>query len=501
MATRSRIAIENEDGTYIVSPLDTSAIYLTILSLNREQIGVSGFTYPNQESFYTFNTSMFNEFIESNKPLGFKFADNIKQGQAGNISLAYKTISKDYKVINQSMYNIVKKSQIVVVLIKDSQKYYLEINNLSDWNDFIQNKIKESKPLRLFIRNVSPEECSTFYLKPINAHLNSVYKGLIDNFVLKNGLVELKSREIRETYKIDLTHYLENVSNNNFPVKVEDGQIKKIYLVEKTHLFFPNEVNAIHFYDNYSFIKREYQIKTSSPLFEIIDPILLFSEYFENSIIDPMVYFMRKQQIHIDTIIKNIIKTSKDVILNYSDVKILKRLGVFTGKIFDVVVNKEGKYTVRIKEKNSSSIQVSLYDRHYNRFDNVDNQVTWFTAINQGLSFEREKTLSIFHIEDFVKKLIKKGHTNITIELEKPINKKDGRKGFLDFVIKSTFDGDTYGQVQEFKAVYNWDSLKSIYQVQADNYDITQEIIDGYNISKSYEGMNFLEVDLINLIN
>jgi hypothetical protein len=210
--------------------------------------------------------------------------------------------------------------------------------------------------------------------------------------------------------------------------------------------------------------------------------------------------YFRKEQKNIHNIIRNTIKTSKDVMLNKSDESILKSLSSFKGDIFDVVLNKDNKYSIRIREKNKSNVSVSLYDRSYNKFDNVDNQVTWFTAINEGLSFEREKTLSIFYVENFIKKLIDMCHENISVELEKPIPKKDGRRGFLDFVVKSTFNGDVYGQVKEFKAVYNWDGSKKMFQEQADSYDIISEIIDSYNISKSYDDFDHNEVSLINLI-
>lgn len=492
--------IEKEDGTFVMSPVDTSSVYLSILSLNRNEIKDCSFESENQEKFYTFNTSMFNEFIEKYKQFGFKFADNIKQGQAGNISLSYLTITRDFKVINQSMFNIINKSKIVIVFTKDSNKYYKEVNSVDEWNDIVENKIKDFKPLRLFIKNVSPEECCTFYLKPINAYLNSIYKSTIDKFINENNLLDVKSKEIREKYEIDLSEYLQNVSNNNFLIKVNDSKIVKIYLVEKTHLLFPNEIDDVHFYDNFSFIKRVYRFLKESDLFERIDPLDLYSKYNQNDTIDPFVFFNRKEQKNIHNIIKNTIKTSKDVILNKSDESILKNLNSFKGEIFEVVLNRDNKYSIRIREKTKSNVSVSLFDRQHNRFDNLDNQVTWFTAINEGLSFEREKTLSIFYVEDFIKKLIDKGHKSISIELEKPIPKKDRRRGFLDFVVSSKFNDEIYGQVIEFKAVYNWEKSKSIYQEQADSYDITSEIIDKYNISKSYENMYSNEVSLINLI-
>lgn len=492
--------IEKEDGTFVMSPVDTSSIYLSILSLNREEIKDCSFKFENQEKFYTFNTSMFNEFIEKYKQFGFKFADNIKQGQAGNISLSYLTIKRDSKIINQSMFNIIQKSKVVIVFIKDSNKYYKEINSIQDWDNTIKDEIKDFKPIRLFIRNVSPEECCTFYLKPINAYLNLVYKSLIDNFIEENNLINVKSKEIREKYGIDLSEYLQNVSNNNFLIKVDNNQIIKIYLVEKTHLFFTNEIDDVHFYDDYSFVKREYQLLKESDIFEKINPLDLYSKYNHNNNIDPFVFFNRKEQKNIHDIIKNTIKTSKDVIVNKSDESILKKLSLFEGNIFEVFSNRDNKYSIRIKDKNKSTISVSLFDRQYNRFDNFDNQVTWFTAINDGLSFEREKTLSVFYVENFVEKLIKNGHKNISIELEKPISKKDGRRGFLDFVVTSTLNDEIYGQVIEFKAVYNWENSKSIYQEQADNYDITSEIIDKYNIKNSYDNRDHLEVELLNLI-
>lgn len=495
--------VEEIDGTFTMSPKDTSSIYLSILALNKKSISKdSNFDLPNQNGdFYTFNTSMINDFIEKHKPFGFKFADNIKQGQAGNISLAFLTNTRDNKIINQDMFNIISKSEIKIVLLKDSDKFILDINSLEDWNDFVNNKIKDFTPLRLFIKNVSFPECNCFYLKPLNAYFNQIYKSLIDNFSKKNCLLELKSKEIREVFGFNISEYINNVSNNNFLVKVEEYKVSKIYLIEKTHLYFPYEIDDIHNYDNFSFIKKNYSLIKEDEIFERLDILDLYSDFYKNKNVEKLTFFNRNETKNIHNTILNNIKTSEDVILNKSDELIISKLSKHDGEIFEVTLNKMNKHNIRIKRKSDSDIEVVLYDRSYNSQDNIDNQVTWFTTINEGLSFEREKVLSIFYIEEFVENLKKIGHSNIRIELEKPINKKDGRKGFLDFFITSDSNDRKYGQVFEFKAIYRYtDSVKETCIKQSLSYDITSNIIDIQNLQESYEGLDYNEVQLLNLI-
>jgi hypothetical protein len=490
--------IEETNGTFIMSPKDTSAIYLSILSLNRNLISKHpDFELLNQDGdCYTFNTSMFNSFIDKYKSFGFIFSENSKQGHSGNVSISYLTDTRDYKIINESMYNIISKSELKIVLVKDSEKFLLDINNISDWDNFIKN-IKEYKPLRLFIKNVSAPECCVFYLKPINAYLRKIYDDLMYDFSSKKGLIKMKSKEIRETFNFEISDYYKG-SNNNYYVEADGLKLLKIYLVEKTHLYFPYDVSDIHFYDDYSFYKSTYNLHKENSIFERIDPLQLYSDNLNNKKIDPLVFFNRKHMIDIHSIIQNNIKTSKDVILNESDSNFLKKLSSFKSNIFDIVKNDEDKYIIRIKKRKDSNITVNLYDRKHKKYDNTDNQITWFFAINQGLSFEREKTLSVFFIQKFIYDLVKKGHRDIEIELEKPIQKKDGRQGFLDFVVTSKFKEYKYGQVFEFKAVYNWNEENHTEQVNS--YDITSNIIDKYNLNSSYEKLNYNEVKLLNLI-
>ncbi|MCK9446639.1 hypothetical protein M0Q50_07235 [bacterium] len=497
--------IENVDGVFTMSTKDTNSIYLTILSLNKYLINkLSNISLKNQSNnMYSFETSMFNSFIEKYKSNGFKFADNIKQGQAGNISLAYFSIKHNIKLLNEDMFNIINKVEIKIILTKNDSFYSLDINNIDDWDNFIKNVILEYKPIRLFLKNVSSYESNCFYLKPINAIFNKIFDESIEYFMICNGLIQMKSKEIREIYDIDLTKYISNVSNNNYQVKIINNKIDKIYLIEKTYLYLPFDNDDIYNFDKYSFIKNEFNLIEKNDIFEKIDVLKLYS-YKNNNVntnIDFLTFFFRKE---LKNIIKNIeknIKTSKDVILNISDTKIIDTLSIYQPKVFDIVKNKNTKQTIRIKSLFDSNIDVILWDRSYNKYDNKEHQITWYNVIKDGLSFEREKTLSLFFIEDFITILISENHKNIKIELEKPINKKNGGKGFLDLFITSELNDIIYGQVFEFKAIYNYNSkIESESKKQSENYDITNSIIDKYNIKKSYNNYNCNDVTLLNLI-
>lgn len=497
--------IEEEDGTYSISQKDTSAIYTTILSLNKDSITKidSELNIVNQDpDFYSFNTSMFNTFTDNCNKNGLILTQNSKQGNAGNISKSYISLVKNMKIINNDMFRILNKAEIKVLVVNDNNdKFIIDIESISDWNDFLANLYKY-KPLRLFLKNVSFPECNNFYLKPINAYITSVFKSLTDEFIKENNLKEVKSKYIRENFGYEVSEYVSGISNQNFIIDVKDNELKKIYLVEKTQLYFPFEGNQIHNYDEYSFIKSKYKFIKDDPIFEILDVLDLYSKKYNNTF-DTKTFFVRKESSNIDSIIQKNIITSSDVLLNNNDDKYLTELyKMEEGIVFSISKSRNGKNsTVRINDFKTSNIKVTLYDRSYNKYDNINNLISWFIAINEGLSFEREKTLSVFFIEKLVRFLIENGHTNIEIELEKPVNKKDGRRGFLDLFIKSTKDGNTYGQVYEFKAVYNYnDKSKEIFEDQASGYDIIHDIIDKHNITHSYDGCNHLEVELLNLI-
>jgi hypothetical protein len=497
--------IEEEDGTYSISQKDTSAIYSTILALNKNSV-----TRINQElniinqepDFYSFNTSMFNTFTDNCNKNKLILTQNSKQGNAGNISKSFFSLVKNTKIINTSMFRILNKAEIkVLVLNDDNDKFIIDIESISDWNDFLEN-IDKYKPIRLFLKNVSFPECNNFYLKPINAYITSVFKSLTDEFIKDNNLKEVKSRYIRENFGYEVSEYISGISNQNFIIDVKDNVLRKIYLVEKTQLYFPYEGNQIHNYDEYSFIKSKYKFIKNDPIFEILDVLDLYSKKHNNTF-DTKVFFLRKESSNIDSIIQKNIITSSDVLLNNNDDKYLTDLyKMEEGIVFSISKSRSGKNsTVRINDFKTSNIKVTLHDRSYNKYDNINNLISWFIAINEGLSFEREKTLSVFFIERLVKFLIDNGHTDIEIELEKPVNKKDGRRGFLDLFIKSVKDGNTYGQVYEFKAVYNYnDKSKEIFEEQALGYDIIHDIIDKHNITHSYDDCNHLEVELLNLI-
>jgi len=494
--------IENEDGTYQMSPRDTNSIYLTILSLNKNNIfDCSNIGYINQqEKFFSFKTSMFNDFIEKYKTNGFKFTDNIKQGQAGNISLSYFSYSHNKKLLNQDMFNIINKTEINIILTKDDNFYVESIKNLDDWNNFINNIINKYKPIRLVLKNVSGYECNSFYLKTINAHFNKVYSDVVDDFIKSFDLKEMKSKELREKYNFELKNYISNVSNNNYQVKIVKGKVEKIYLIEKSYLFLPYEIDNVQNFDKYSFIKNEFNLIKDNDIFEKVDVLKLYSLTNSNKTIDYLTFFMRSEINNIHNRIDRAIKYSKDVLLNNKDSEYIKKITNLETKIFDIVKN-NNRPIARIKSKLESKIEVVLFDRKYNKIDNRENQVSWFNVINEGLSFEREKTLSVFFIENIVDKLLNDNHSNIRIELEKPVKKFDGRSGFLDLFITSKKDGEIYGQVFEFKAIYNYStSVQETCQEQADNYDITRNIIDKYNIKKSYYNYNNNIVELLNLI-
>ncbi|MFW6243369.1 MAG: hypothetical protein ACOC2W_04350, partial [bacterium] len=231
--------IENEDGSFTMSPKDTSAIYLTILSLNKNNIQLlKNFTpidyniLNQKEYFYSFKTSMFNTFISNYTKASFYFNKNDKRGGSGNISLSFPSILKDDKIINQDMFNIINKAEIKIILIKDDNKYILDINNIDDWNNFINVIIKNYKPIRLFLNNVSFPECNNFYLKPINAYFNKIYDNIVGDFIIKNKLKKVKSKFLREKFNFDISNYVSDISNNNFFVKINNGVLEKLYIFE-----------------------------------------------------------------------------------------------------------------------------------------------------------------------------------------------------------------------------------------------------------------------------
>jgi hypothetical protein len=499
--------IEGEDGSYSVSTQDTAAIYLTILSLNKNNVNIieditpSDYGIINQgEFFYSFETSMFNTFIEKSKVHNFFFANNIKQGQAGNISLSYLSYSRNKKLINKDMYNIIIKSKIKFVVedrVDSHNTFLVNIDSLSDWDIFLNDSMKIYKPVRFFIEYVSPNECNNFYLKKINAYFNKVYKDITNELAKKEDLKLVKSKVIREEYGFNISNYINGVSNNNFLIKVIDGKLVNIYLIEPTFLYFPYEQNTTHNFDRDSFIKREYDIFKDNELFVNINPL----ELYNNSDIDTKAYFVRNESIIIEKINESNSKTSRDILINKSDEKIYNKLKDLKGNIFEVSpIKGENNVKVIIKPKKDSNILVSLYERNHNRYSNIGNQIYWFKPYSSSLSFEREKILSVFYIESLVSKLVEEGHTNINISLERPTPKKSGGYGFLDLTITSNFNGFNYGQIIEFKAIYDFNNnVKEKCQNQCDNYDITKIINEG-NINESYGEKDCSYVELINLI-
>ena len=496
--------IEEVNGTFKISSRDTSTVYLTVLALLQDSITevnnfkVDDYDIKNQsEKFYSFKTSDFNTFMVKTQNK-FKFLDNIKQGTSGNISLSFFSSEHNNKVINQDAYNIIKKTKIQIILEKDGLYYIEDINNIIEWDNFIENTINTYIPRRIILSNVNKYEANVFYLKPINAYLNNIYDEMINVFSSKHKLLKMSGAKLR-TYDFDISEYLSGTSNDRYYVKITDNRIEKIYLLEKSHLFLFYEMESIHNFDEDSLIKKTYNIKKEHNFLERIDPIDLYSEYYNNHRIDKKKFFLRRETDKIEDIIEFNTRTNNIVLINENDEQIVKRIEKNNDNNIFEINNKNSQIGVFVRMKHLSDIEVTIYDRKYNKSNNIIHQLSWYNLFTK-VSFEREKTLSVLYIEKFVKILQNKGHTNIKIELEKPSKKVEGGNGFLDLLVLSNKNGKQYGQMFEFKALYNYTkNVEETCQEQADNYDI-KNIIDKNNIQESYKNLNYKKVELINLI-
>jgi len=515
--------IINEKGKFIIHTDDTARSYLFSLILNKDKI-----VYDALNGYYNFKTSDISKFNDDAKRYNFYLNDNIKQGNDGNISLSYISSSKDNKILNKDMFEIVDVAEVSIILEKDQDKFFIDITSRTDWDFFLTNILSSGYvPIRFYFKNITLVETGLFYLKIVNAKLNKIYDELIHSFSTSNNLTKMSGVDLR-SYGIEISEHINKnagLSNQRYLVKLTDNKVTKVYVIKKYHLLFPYRGADLN-YDNESLVCNLYT--SNSNLVEILNVLKLYSDkngnttdeksFFlnnEQSIINNSFnglikasndiklasnlksFFIRKERDTIKESFQALIKTSSEVILNKSDQHYLEKLKNFDKKIFHM---SEGY--VRILPKDECNTLVNLYNRDdfkLNKIDNFDTQTKWFKSTNE-LSFEREKVLSVMFIEEYVEKLKNSGHIDIEIFLEHPVNKKEGGKGYIDFIIKSTKNNITYGQSFEFKAIFNYGGQSKINsELQAENYDI-QKLIDNYNIRESYDGHNHTKVILYNLI-
>ena len=124
-----------------------------------------------------------------------------------------------------------------------------------------------------------------------------------------------------------------------------------------------------------SFIKSEYKFIKQDSIFEVLDVLDLYSKKHNNTNIDTKKFFVRTESPNIDSIIQKSIITSSDVLLNNNDDKYLTDLyKMEEGIVFSVSKNRSGKNsTIRINDLKTSNIKVTLHDRSYNKYDNINN--------------------------------------------------------------------------------------------------------------------------------
>ena len=513
--------IERNNVSYKIHTNDTAVLYLSILSLIKNSIkelskeeyiilNNKGVVYNTK--MYKFNNSDFTSNIEDMINYNFYCNENIKAGTSGNTSISYFSITKDNKLLNKDMFDIINIAKIKVIVSLNDENYIISINNLTDWQILLTDIMnKKYIPIRLFLENVGLPARNMFYLKKINAFLNKTYKSLREDFAKDNGLLIVSSAVLNNTYNFKIGDFLEDISNNNFIIKVDKGELIKIYFPEQALLCLPFISNSIHNYDKDSFIFYRKEMKKFTPMIEYIN----INDYYVSkkglNVKDSVSLFVRDHQDMIDSKLEKDAKSSRIVYLTNYDETVKKTVTKLKSNFFtkhnstDNIQND----TLIIKEQKVSNILFKLYPRIYSKteyltskiYSNVDTQMTWFNSINSGLSFEREKMNTLIYLENFLNSLIKEGHTNIEVDLEKPILKKDGNFGFLDVIVTSYLKGEKYGQVFEMKSITNYTAnTKQKCIEQAESYDIQRDIIDSYNIKKSYKGFDLLKVALLNLV-
>jgi len=512
--------IERNNISYKIHTNDTAVLYLSILSLIKSSIkelnddeycllNNKGVMYNTK--MYKFNNSELTSTIEDMTNYNFYYNENIKAGTSGNTSISYFSLSKDNKLINKDMYDIINIAKIKVIVSFNDENYIISVNNLTDWQILLTDIMnKKYIPIRIFLENVGLPERNMFYLKKINAALNKEYKELREDFAKNNGLIIVKSSDLKDKYNFKISDYLEDVSNNNFIIKVENGKLKKVYVPEQALLCLPFISNTIHNYDKDSFIFYRKEMKKFTPIIEYINLNSYYAIKKGLNVRDTLSLFVRDHFDMIDSKLEEDAKSSKTLYLTDYDDTIKKAVNKLKSVFFDKHNSTDNHQndTLIIKEQKVSNVLFRLYPRVYSTteyltskvYSNVDTQMTWFNSINSGLSFEREKMNTLLYLETFLKSLIKEGHSNIEVDLEKPILKKDGGIGFLDVIITSSFKEEKYGQVFEMKSITNYTpNIKQKCIEQAESYDIQRDIIDKNNIRKSYKDLDFLKVALLNL--
>jgi len=434
--------------------------------------------------------------VSNNEGLSFlSFKD-----QEGNKSqLIEKELIKDIELMELNVMGINKEDEYVIISIDSIEDIY----NIED----------NIKITNLILKNIKQAELLKLNLKLCNAILK---KYQTKNSYLDNELPVVKILKDKNYEKLAPKDVeVEGVYLNEEYIKpiLEEEGVE----TSRDNVYVKKDENGIHILF-ISFMKI-YKVNTKNSKLD----------YFStNSLIDDKKEFSRVKEVEINGKRYRLVIETKsareymieDFKMGISETQLFTKFSKMLREIFEKQLNpnntitytndkdkkildivekssdKENKYNHILIEsfndknlldtnyevllKQNEDILFSLYKRTRKNEQSIE------TNKNQDLHFidffkingsvNREMINTMLFLEDKINNLQEKGVTDIKIDLERVVDKKDqegniSKNGFIDVIIKYNLNGKNYMEIYENKSLYTY--IQTKHQEQCNNYVIS----------------------------
>lgn len=513
-----------ENDTHVSHILAFKLISGSFIKYDDKKYNTTSYNIKNLRcDSYVFKTSTFNNFyIDYAQSSNIIFSINSKPGNSGNL-LGSISVVRNEKFLSRDMIDVIDRARIIIITKMNDVHYSIPIDSMEEWKYYTEELSLTYVPVRVYIKNVSPTSSIMFYIKKINADITKEFSNVIDFHKNKNKceIETYKATYIKKEFGINMSDYYD-VTNNNYSIVLVDGKLEKIYIYEDTLLYFPYETDNEFDFSVNSFYKKSVTKKSNGlcDLVEIIDLVALYYDMYSDTSycrFTKLDFFAQKIKPIVNQCILSTVKNSslKNMILGIDDEKMMEKLTNLKSNYFKITpFIEDNTINYGVTVKHNKKIKIMLYKRVFNLNTkqnietNETNQFFWFNCYAKNYNTQREFICSLLFLEELINDLVKKKHTNITIELEKIVKKKniiDNKKnyGFIDAYVHSTLNNDKFAQSFEFKVDYSKPTVFIEDLEQANNYDILYEYVNINNINNSYKYKHFdyNKVVSINLAN
>jgi hypothetical protein len=212
---------------------------------------------------------------------------NSRQGNAGNIAVAYFTphreqmvdesiaarnlkLKGDLKLISAHQYKLLCAMEAQLVMGRESENLGIDLKQLSqkDLEHTISHyKEKGYSPVRIIFDHLPASLANIFNTKPVNTLIKNELQAEIASYFEKKNINarKLSSAELRREHGVSIKSYVKNnISNNKFwCVFDSEGSLRKVKLIQTRELYY-----GLADFDNniVSFSKNSFVAKSSEPL-------------------------------------------------------------------------------------------------------------------------------------------------------------------------------------------------------------------------------------------